>query len=235
MAANLTVGNKTGKNISPLKNEELAKFAESTPPDIKGNAKKTIMQSREESILEADPIGSIPFPDFKDQGFKKIEPTSLEAMLIDKIGERIAFERMGIRLYEALIAKLTSLQVTPSTLDILKNFQKEEGLHLNIVTEAMLIIGGDPTAETPCADITAVASAGILKVITDPRTNAAQSFQALLAAELIDTSSWELLIILVEKTKNVNLLNNFRQAYAQESIHQETIKSFLIGLINGDL
>lgn len=90
-----------------------------------------------------------------------------------------------------------------------------------------LALGGDPTAETPCADVSSVASSGILKVITDPRTNVAQTLQALLAAELIDTASWELLIMLVEKSGKNEFLKDFKLAYEQEIVHQETIKSFL--------
>ena len=60
-------------------------------------------------------------------------------------------------------------------------------------------LGGDPTAQTPCADVTAVASAGLLQAVRDPRTSVTQSLQALLTAELVDNASWELLYTLARE------------------------------------
>ena len=41
-------------------------------------------------------------------------------MLIDKLGERLAFERTGVRLYEALLAKASVVGVVDDTQDVYK-------------------------------------------------------------------------------------------------------------------
>lgn len=43
-----------------------------------------------------------------------------------------------------------------------------------MLSEAIVDMGGDPTAQTPCADVSAVAAMGLIQVLTDPRTTLAQ-------------------------------------------------------------
>src|SRR5690606_32315938 len=138
-------------------------------------------------------------------------------LLLDKIGERIAFERGGTRLYDALLVKaqaalaagaelptaaealaangedVASLQGAPteSALQTLERIRNEELEHFHLLCEAMKQLGGDPTAMTPCADAVATASAGLMQVVTDPRTTLAQSLNAMLTAELTDNAGWE--------------------------------------------
>lgn len=224
--------NKTGIQTSPLESEVLIKFAMQMPPDIQEDGNEMIKIFREQQVLNADCVGSIPSPLSEEAviNSNRIQIESL-AILIDKLGERIAYERTGVRLYDAIIAKMTALNVSSQVLKILNTFREQEAEHLKIVINALMMLGGDATAQTPCADVTSTASSGILKVATDPRTDAAQTFQALLAAELIDNASWELLIILAEKNQKFELLPSFQHALKQEQVHQDTIKSFLIGLL----
>src|SRR5690606_24201770 len=105
--------------------------------------------------------------------------------------------RTGTRLYDALILKYEILAenddmpALPTPLDAdgedtsatLRRIRAEEHEHFLMLSEVMRSLGGDPTAQTPCADATATASMGIMQVVTDPRTTFAQSLNALLIAE----------------------------------------------------
>src|SRR5690606_38868197 len=109
----------------------------------------------------------------------------------DKVGERLAFERSGTRLYDGFIEKCSVRTDEADLVDmqVLKRFRDQEAEHFLLLERTMRRLGGDPTAQTPCADVTAVASAGLLQTVRDPRVSVAQSLQALLTAELVDNAS----------------------------------------------
>ena len=107
------------------------------------------------------------------------------AVLLDKLGERLAFERTGTRLYDAILAKVEASEAHeggPTREEVL-HFRNEEARHFLEVASALDKLGGDPTAVTPSADVTAVASSGLAQVITDPRTSLDQTIEALLVLE----------------------------------------------------
>lgn len=203
---------------------------------------------------ESDAVGSVPSPNstkgFIKSGLAKLrggEPT----MLFDKLGERIAFERTGTRLYDALIAKyrasldssddalppaLPTAQATgtlPETpLETLMGIRDEELAHFHLLTKAVMQMGGDPTSQTPCADVAAVASMGIMQVLNDPRTTMAQALNAILTAELTDNAGWELLIDLAEDAGEDDLVRSFEAALIDEQRHLQIIKTWLTALVS---
>jgi tRNA isopentenyl-2-thiomethyl-A-37 hydroxylase MiaE len=163
---------------------------------------------------------------------------------MDKIGERIAFERGGTRLYEALIRKYEVLEEIgaagsmPVPLDAsgdsvystMVRICDEEHAHFLMLSEAMKSLGGDPTAQTPCADVVATASLGLLQVVSDPRTTLAQSLSAVLTAELTDNAGWELLIALAEQAGEDDITDRFRVAMVEEEQHLVTIRAWVKAL-----
>ena len=90
---------------------------------------------------------------------------------------------------------------------------------------------GDPTAQTPCANVTGVASMGIMQVVTDPRTTFAQSLNAVLIAELADNAGRELLISLAEQAGETDIAQKFQRAMAEEEEHLVTVKAWLTALV----
>jgi hypothetical protein len=96
---------------------------------------------------------------------------------------------------------------------------------------AMQKMGGDPTAQTPCADVTATASMGIVQVLTDPRTTLAQCLNAILSAELTDNAGWELLVQLAEDAGESELAGRFLGALGQEQEHLAIVKGWLTQLV----
>src|SRR5690625_7548483 len=63
------------------------------------------------------------------------------------------------------------------SVDALKQFRDEEAQHFLLIHQIMESIGADPTAMTPDADITGVASMGIVQVLTEPRTSILQCLE----------------------------------------------------------
>ena len=144
---------------------------------------------------------------------------------LPKLGERLAFERTGVRLYEAVIVKATSATgARPALLDTLREIQAQELEHMNIVREAIETLGGDPTTMTPCADVAGVKALGVLQVVTDPRTTLAQALNAILAIELEDNAAWELLIELAQKGGHPLIAKRFAHALEQEEMHLARVR-----------
>lgn len=195
-----------------------------------------IAHMRSRYVHEAEAIGSVPPPGTLrgviTTGLNKLAGRNPE-VLIDKLGERLAFERTGTRLYEAMIMKCIALENAGETVPVadLERLRDEEAEHFMLLTEAMTTLGADPTAQTPCADVAAVQSLGILQVISDPRTNLAQSLNALLSAELVDHAGWELLIQLAEQMGQDEWASRFRHALAQESEHKVLVQGWLQSMV----
>lgn len=230
--------NRTGIEVSPIDSKELLAITQQVPPDVAGNI-ETLTEARTVFVKEADAIGSVPIPG-SVAGLVKAAGNKLmgrhQEVFIDKIGERLAFELAGVRLYDAMLAKAqATTDSDPQLLNDLNHFRAEELEHYNITVAALRALSADPTTQTPCADTVSVASAGILKVIVDPRTNLSQSLNALLSAELIDNVGWDLLIELAEQTnQEESMINNFKKALHQECDHLATIKTWLEKSVLGE-
>ena len=96
-----------------------------------------------------------------------------------------------------------------------------------LVHQAIESLGADPTAQTPCADVVGAMALGIVNVLTDPRTNVDQCFNALLTVELADNAAWELLIELAQAAGHPNIADSFVKAKTQEDDHVVKIKTLM--------
>ncbi|MCT9124187.1 ferritin-like domain-containing protein [Cupriavidus gilardii] len=231
--------NRTGAQMSPIDTETMERYADNMGPDSGIDDMNVPAESqpaaemRAQYIDEADPVGSVPLPGT----LKGAMSTTVDKLtgnrpevLIDKLGERLAFERTGTRLYELMIAKCKEMDtsaVDPDVLGTLMHFHDEEAEHFAMVDETMRAIGADPTAVTPCADVAGVTAMGVLQTIADPRTNFAQCLNALLTAEMTDNAGWELLIKLATETGHTEMAQKFQQALTEEEQHMATIRQWL--------
>jgi hypothetical protein len=223
--------NRTGTKYNldeAIKTAEGAKKLTSPP---KGDGLTVFCDKRMEYIRESDAVGTVPTP----TTLKGMLSSLMEKMkkgdhsFIDKLGERIAFERTGTRLYEALIAKYegSSDKANFPDLTIIKKFHQEELSHFRLCCEAMEEIGGDPTAVTPSADVAGVAAAGWVQALGDPRINFKQSLEVILQAELVDNDCWDVLIEMAEDLGLNTLVEKFQTAKIEEDVHLSSIRSWV--------
>lgn len=173
-------------------------------------------------------LGSIPVPRTAKGAVKagvKALTGKKAHVLLDKLGERLAFERTGTRLYDAFIDKCTAVSDN-GVVDMaqLRDFRDEEARHFALVEQCIVQLGGDPTAQTPCADLAAVESTGLMQAVTDPRTTVVQSLHAMLVAELADNAAWEDLVTLAEKLGETDMAAQFREADTREREHLESVR-----------
>lgn len=252
--------NRTGTAMSPAGAQAMTEAADALSPAVPIDTAAADAE-RLTYINESETVGSIP-PPASMKGVLKTGMAKLKggapSVFMDKIGERLAFERAGTRLYEALITKYQGVQAlgaevlvpadqlplldgtaqgagsvaSETPLQTLQRIRNEELEHFHMLGLAMEKMGGDPTAQTPCADVTATASMGILQVVTDPRTTLAQCLNAMLTAELTDNAGWELLIQLAEDAGETELAGSFLGALAQEQEHLAIVKGWLTLLVS---
>jgi rubrerythrin len=222
--------NRTGIMISPINAAMTEKGAiKLTHPSIGDSS--AIGNNRIRYALESDPVGTIPIP----TSLKGVASSVVENMVfgqhifLDKLGERIAFERSGVRLYEALISKYysSSKQKNLPPIEKIEEFFLEERKHFDMACAVMVKLGGDPTAMTPAADVVGVASMGWVQVLADPRTSFLQSLEIILQAELVDNACWELLIEMAQKLGIKNAVADFQIALEEEQEHLVHVKQWV--------
>lgn len=225
-AAKMT-GNRTGMQTSPELAEELIEGTNSAEPSS-GGGPQDIAEYKAEYIAEGFPIGSMPMMPATEEGEADEEEASM-AVLLDKLSERLAFERMGTRLYEAFYNKCEVLgEMSPGpTLEQIHEIGSQELDHFLLINDTIAGLGGDPTVESPCADVIGVASTGSLQVLADPRTTLAQSLSALLTAELTDNAGWELLIELAETLGYDEMKTEFETCLQHEEMHLQNVRNWL--------
>ena len=225
--AQQVMGNRTGMQTSPELAEELIEGATSAAPSSEGGP-EVIAESRVDYIAEGFPLGSMPAMPVSEEADADEDQTAM-AVFLDKLSERLAFERMGVRLYEALLNKCEALgESSPGpTLEDIRHIGGEELDHFLMLNETIEELGGDPTVESPSADIAAVTSMGIMQVLTDPRSSVPQCLQALLTAELTDNAGWELLIELASNLGYDDMREQFETALTHEEEHLQNVRDWL--------
>lgn len=220
-------GNRTGMQSSPEMAEEIIEGANSATPSSEGGVEE-MADYRGEYIAEGFPIGSMPMMPASEEG-EADEDAAGMAVFLDKLSERLAFERQGVRLYEALLNKCQTLgESAPGpTLEEIEHIGSEELEHFLLINNAIIEIGGDPTVQSPCADMIGVASMGLVQVLTDPRSSLAQCLQAMLTAELTDNDGWELLIKLADNLGYDDMRVEFETALTHEQEHLVNVRNWL--------
>jgi rubrerythrin len=227
--------NRTGIDMSPADAERMIsgskEFADSASA---GNGRGGIAAVERQYIAEAEPIGSVPIPGTLrgalKTGARKATGKNPE-VLLNKLGERLAYERTGVRLYDSVITKVEAADqkhpAGPVTIDELQHIRDEEMQHFQLLSDVIEALGADPTALSPAANISAVMTMGIPKVLNDPRTTVAQCLDALLTLELADNAAWELLIGLADEMGMKDISEQFQRALEQEREHLMTVRSWL--------
>lgn len=228
--------NRTGIATSSALAEKMLEGTNEFLPNTDGD-ETVIARVREEYTKSAEPIGTVPPPltvkgavKTAARGVRGLRPTQF----LDKLGERLAFERTGVRLYEALISKFDvfgSFEGGPERAD-LEHILRQEYEHFRLLSDAVAKLGGDPTVVTPLADLHATMTKGVLEVMLEPRTTFAQCLEAALVAELTDSEAWESLTELATQNGEKELASLFENASEEENEHLENVRTWLAAAQN---
>lgn len=225
----MSMRNRTGIDRSPVDSQKMIDAANAYMPSSRGNG-SALMDVEARYIQEAGPVGTVAIPGTL-KGAAKATMQMLAGrnaeVLVDKLGERLAFERTGTRLYDYFINKCEAAKSGPPiSIDTLKRFRHEEAQHFMLIADALESLGADPTSQTPGADVSAVASGGVLQVLSDPRTSVDQCLEAMLNAELVDNAGWDMLVKLADDMGLDDMSRDFQAALNEEDEHLMEIRQW---------
>lgn len=230
--------NRTGLATSPVLAREMLESVDDShaAPSEHG----AIASVRMAAMKQAQEVGNVP-PPASLAGMATTALDNLKGLkpnvLIDKLGERLAFERGGVRLYDALLHKFDafgSWDGGPSRID-LEEHREEEFRHFQLLKETLEGLGADPTAMTPSADLVGVEAMGLLKVITDPKVPLQDALHAQLVAELADADGWLLLASLARESGHEAMAERFADAQRTEDKHAERVRRWVTAATRADL
>lgn len=143
--------------MAPLARDHMIEYAQTQAargPESDGSFEAVHMAC----IEDAERVGSVPVPGTL-KGMATTAAGKLKGkkpeVLIDKLGERLAFERAGTRLYEAMLLKCGAVDGANNPVEVpqLAHIRDKEEKHFHMVRKALEKLGADPTAMTPCADV----------------------------------------------------------------------------------
>jgi hypothetical protein len=231
--------NRTGIATSPVDSPDvIAAAAKARPPNPGDDS--AIAAERIHYAKQADPIATMPPP----ASLKGVVKTAAQAVLkgekatvfLDKLGERLAFERTGARLYDLALSKsevYPTWEGGPRPADLLE-IRDDELEHFGLLQQCIVKLGADPTAMTPSADLAANLSKGVPLVLADPRTDLRQCIEGLLVAELTDNACWETLIALARDAGQGDMATQFERALESEQEHLARVKRWARGAGQAD-
>ena len=150
-------------------------------------------------------------------------------LLIDLLGARLAFERSGVRFYDALIAKIDaygSFERGPTRRE-LEHIRDDELRHMLMLEGLIHDLGADPTVFTPGANREVVQSRGIGDVLLDPRTSLLDGLEAIVIAELADHEQWMALVDTARELRRDNLARIFTASQATEEEHLSKVRRWI--------
>jgi hypothetical protein len=246
-ATRISLKNRTGMQMSPGDSQELleatgGQYAEGLPDSEHDG----LAETRAEYLAEAGPLGTVPAPvtpvGMVQSAVKMLKGDRVQVFM-DKLAERAAFERGGARLYDGLIVKHQAELANEGhgsqgagmvSRETLLEFRNQEAEHFLLISQAISRLGGDPTAQTPCADAVGVMAMGLVQTVSDPRTSLTQTLGAILTAELTDVASWELLAKLAQAMGQDEMARSFRTALQEEERHLRVIRDWHSALVMGE-
>jgi len=152
---------------------------------------------------------------------------------IDKCTARWLFEKTGVHLYEEAIRKCP--KNGPNGMrERLEEIRDQEKDHEEMLEEVIRSFGADPHQLTKSARITQMESVGIVNVVEKEDFSAV--IDALLAAELVDTANWELLMMLGDSMggdRFQQFRSRFEEALRHETEHLRFIRGTIVSWLTG--
>lgn len=149
-----------------------------------------------------------------------------DSVFVDKVTARLFFERKSIHLYEMLLEKCP-----PELAPRFKKILREEQEHAVMLEEVLNQLGANPFKMTPSARVTDIESQGIMKAVK--KSSFHDMLDSVLAAELVDTANWEILLMMAKKMKSLPLAQRFKKAMVEEARHLKFIHRYILKDLTG--
>jgi hypothetical protein len=202
-------------------------------PDASENSRAKILLHPEFTIDEMDfEALSKAVPDGTGGVINEVHQHNTE-LLLRKLGQRLAFERASVRLYEALIFKCLALQKGQRkvvSLDQLRQFRDEEVEHSLLLKKAIETLGFDADDWIPEMDSTLLSTLQIPKVFSKKNTTILQCLESVQIFATNDNAEWHTLHGLFTNMGLQDVSEEFNQAPEEDSRQLETISRWIYQL-----
>jgi rubrerythrin len=229
--------NRTGIATASAQAEAMREAADDGCGEPSPEAEE-LTRARAEEARGAPPVGTMP-PPASVKGAAKAAVQAIKGnsalAFLDLLGERLAFERTGTRLYDALLIKLEGADPRPGgpEREDLESIRDDEMRHFDLLRSAIETLGGDPTVVTPSANVCGVAAAGWVQALTDPRTTLTEALKVILGAELLDNDGWATLIEVAAGLGQDDLAQQFTEAANEEELHLARVRTWVTIAVTG--
>jgi bacterioferritin (cytochrome b1) len=152
--------------------------------------------------------------------------------VVDLLTERLFFERAGVKLYDAIIAKLVTSNdpEVHRTLKAMHEHRNHEKEHEEWLEAQIRALGGDAHTCTDMAALATKESAGIEAVVLDGDNEPIHLFHALMAAELADNAGWDLLVALADEAGDRDAKKELKKRLHEEEEHLVFVRRALASL-----
>ena len=120
--------------------------------------------------------------------------------LIDVLAERLAFERAGVRLYDAVLSRLESAE--PAVRRMLPRVEQQRAeaqAHAAWLEAQLRGLEAGAAAGTRRAELAHLETEGLLRIAGDGAATVQEMFHALYVFELTDEGGWDLLVQLADR------------------------------------
>ena len=141
--------------------------------------------------------------------------------VIDLLTARLTFERVGVKLYDAIIGKVQIIGDAQAQrmLDQLQEHRDEEKEHEEWLEEQIRALGADAHGTSEMSELETRESKGIEDVILDGDNEISHLMHALLTAELADNAGWDLLVSLADEAGDRDAKKAFKKRLHEEEEH----------------
>lgn len=229
--------NRTGVQMSPLDTAAMQQGLDRFAPPADEHREDLLV--RLDYADATDSLGSVPVPGTLKGMLKSgldMATGKRPQVLVDKLGERLAFERTGVRLYDSLLVKCRAAPglLRADELQCLALFRDQEVEHAQTVVAALEQLGADPTAQTPCADLVGMQGMGLVQAMNEPRASLVQGLHVILDAELLDNAGWEMLVDLARAAGHTDIADRLAQAAQEEARHLTQVRALVTRLTMED-
>jgi rubrerythrin len=145
--------------------------------------------------------------------------------VIDLLNERLAFERAGVKLYDAILERMRSSgdPQIQRMVEQMQEHREDEKRHEEWLEEQIRALGGDAHTPSEKSILVQAESQGIEHVIQrDPLLP--HDFHALLVAELADNAGWDLLVQLADEVGDRDAKKEFKKRLHEEEKHLVSVR-----------
>jgi bacterioferritin (cytochrome b1) len=156
--------------------------------------------------------------------------------VIDLLNERLAFERSGVKLYDALLTRLRAVEdpELKALLGQVKEYREEEKEHEEWLEEQIRALGGDTHTPTEHSVLVQTESEGVERIMRRDQS-IPHDFHALLTAELADNAGWDLLVQIADEFGDSAAKKEFKKRLHEEEKHLLFVRNTLLELTKKDV